>query len=335
MSTMSETKTIAIVGATGNQGSSVARTFLATPGWTVRCLTRNPASEKARALSRLGAHMRQADLDNVDSLTAAFDGVDVIFANTDFWETWISIVKSETDQDAASSAAYARELSWAKNAAIAASKVPALERYVYSALAPMGEASGGKYMTSLHWESKAAAVKFIEAELPGLWKKTSLIYVGTYATNPFLIPKKDAVSGEYVMALPTVETCRFPIINTPISVGPFVRELVVSEDPGTKLLAYDRDSYITAGEALQLWSKTTGKTARYVELGMQEMAEETGLPMEMLGDAGFLGEFSFTHGVEGVITPDQLKNKVETSTFEDYLKTRSTEYLLEGGFNPF
>ncbi|EOO03338.1 putative -like family protein [Phaeoacremonium minimum UCRPA7] len=332
---MSENKIIAIVGATGNQGSSVAKAFLSTPGWTVRCLIRNPASEKAQALLRLGAHIRQANLDSIDSLAAAFDGVDVIFANTDFWEIWISMVNSGTDQNTASSTAYTRELTWAKNAAIAASRVPTLKGFVYSALAPMKDASGGKYTTSLHWESKADTVKFIEKELPELWKKTSLIYVGTYSTNPFLIPKKDPESGEYVMALPTVKTCRFPIINTPTSVGPFVRELVLTEDPGTKLLAFDRDSYLTAAEALQLWSKITGKPAKYVQLGMKEMAEKTGLPMEMLGDAGFLGEFSFTHGVESVITPDQLKNKVETSTYEDYLKARSLEYLLEGGFSPF
>lgn len=42
---------IAIVGATGKQGGSVARTFLSEdlfPNWTVRCLTRDPSSEAAR-----------------------------------------------------------------------------------------------------------------------------------------------------------------------------------------------------------------------------------------------------------------------------------------------
>jgi hypothetical protein len=44
---------IAIVGATGRQGGSVARTFLSAPQssrWQVHCLTRNPASEAAKYL---------------------------------------------------------------------------------------------------------------------------------------------------------------------------------------------------------------------------------------------------------------------------------------------
>ena len=57
--------------------------------------------------------------------------------------------------------------------------------------------------------------------------------------------------------------------------------------------------------------------------------------MEMLGDAGFLGEFSITHDVEGVIYPDQLENEVLISTYEAYLKGCSEEYLLEGGIIPF
>ena len=87
----------------------------------------------------------------------------------------------------------------------------------------MREVLGGKYTTSLHWESKADAVKYIKPQLPSLWKKMSLIYVGTHVTNPFLIPKKYPRSGEYVMVLPTVKTCRFPIINATTSVGPFIR----------------------------------------------------------------------------------------------------------------
>ena len=44
-------KIIVLVGATGRQGGSVARTFLSATQssyWRVRCLTRNPSSEAAK-----------------------------------------------------------------------------------------------------------------------------------------------------------------------------------------------------------------------------------------------------------------------------------------------
>src|SRR5207248_8273098 len=83
--TTSEKKTIVVIGATGNQGSSVARTFLSLPHWHVRCLTRNPSSAAAQTLSGLGAELVQGDLSDPASLTRAFASANTIFANTDFW----------------------------------------------------------------------------------------------------------------------------------------------------------------------------------------------------------------------------------------------------------
>jgi len=77
-------KTIVVIGATGNQGSSVARTFLALPDWHVRCVTRNPCSAAAKDLVLLGASVVRADLSDIDSLRSAFDGAHSIFLNTDF-----------------------------------------------------------------------------------------------------------------------------------------------------------------------------------------------------------------------------------------------------------
>jgi uncharacterized protein YbjT (DUF2867 family) len=67
-----------VVGATGRQGSAVARHLLAD-GWQVRALTRNPASDKARALRDLGAELHQVELDDVESLRRAFRDVHGVF----------------------------------------------------------------------------------------------------------------------------------------------------------------------------------------------------------------------------------------------------------------
>lgn len=67
------TKTIAVLGATGQQGGGVANVLLKTPGWKVRAITRNPASEKAKALASQGAEVVAANIDDEESLVKAFE----------------------------------------------------------------------------------------------------------------------------------------------------------------------------------------------------------------------------------------------------------------------
>lgn len=85
---MGDRKVIAVVGATGAQGGSLARAILADPagGFAVRALTRKPDSDKARALADAGAEVVQADTDDVDSLVRAFLGAYGAYCVTNFWE---------------------------------------------------------------------------------------------------------------------------------------------------------------------------------------------------------------------------------------------------------
>jgi uncharacterized protein YbjT (DUF2867 family) len=67
---MTKKPIIAVVGATGAQGGSVARSLLADPSgrFAVRAITRNPKSDAAQQLARLGAEIVQADIDDQESL---------------------------------------------------------------------------------------------------------------------------------------------------------------------------------------------------------------------------------------------------------------------------
>ena len=65
-------KTIAVLGATGIQGGSVARVLLDSQNWLVRGITRNPDGEKAKALAALGVDVVAGTLDDVESLAKAF-----------------------------------------------------------------------------------------------------------------------------------------------------------------------------------------------------------------------------------------------------------------------
>ena len=85
---MTETKTIAVVGAAGATGGGLARAILTDPlgDFACRAITRTPDSDAARALADQGAAVVHADLDDVDSLAAAFEGAYGAFCMTSFFE---------------------------------------------------------------------------------------------------------------------------------------------------------------------------------------------------------------------------------------------------------
>jgi uncharacterized protein YbjT (DUF2867 family) len=75
---MSRSKTIAVAGATGQQGGAVAAALI-NRGIRVRALTRNPQSDRAEWLRSNSAEVVGANFDDPSSLEAAFRGVDGAF----------------------------------------------------------------------------------------------------------------------------------------------------------------------------------------------------------------------------------------------------------------
>jgi uncharacterized protein YbjT (DUF2867 family) len=88
---MADKKIIAVLGATGSQGGGLARAILADKGslFAVRALTRNPDSDKAKELAKLGAEVVKADAESMASLRKAFDGAYGAFCVTFFWEHFL------------------------------------------------------------------------------------------------------------------------------------------------------------------------------------------------------------------------------------------------------
>jgi uncharacterized protein YbjT (DUF2867 family) len=88
---MSDKQLIAVIGATGAQGGGLVRAILNDPSgeFSARAITRDPGSEKARALADLGAEVVAADVDDAESLKQAFDGAYGAFLVTFFWEHFL------------------------------------------------------------------------------------------------------------------------------------------------------------------------------------------------------------------------------------------------------
>ena len=85
---MTSNRILAVIGATGAQGSGLCAAILNDPdgGFACRAITRNPGSDAAKALAARGAEVVAADLDHEASLTRAFDGAHGVFGVTNFAE---------------------------------------------------------------------------------------------------------------------------------------------------------------------------------------------------------------------------------------------------------
>lgn len=79
---------IAVTGATGNQGGSVAKLLLKYPAeYKVRAITRNAESASAKKLRELGAEVVEADLTKPETLPTAVKGCWGVFGVTNFYDT--------------------------------------------------------------------------------------------------------------------------------------------------------------------------------------------------------------------------------------------------------
>ena len=80
-------KIIAVFGATGAQGGGLARAILndKQSEFSVRAITRDPSSDKAKELASLGAELAAADIDDSASMKKALDGAYGAYFVTFFW----------------------------------------------------------------------------------------------------------------------------------------------------------------------------------------------------------------------------------------------------------
>lgn len=184
---------IAVVGATGAQGSGVIQAILEDGKYAARAITRNPDSDKAKALKQQGVEVVAADMDDVDSLVRALDGAEKAFFVTNFWEHFSP----------------AKETAQAKNLAEASKKV-GLKHVVWSTLEdtrlqiPLEDdrmpTLQGNYKVP-HFDGKGEGNKyFMENNVP-----TTYFYVSFYWENMigFGMGPRRGDDGKLQFVLPT------------------------------------------------------------------------------------------------------------------------------------
>jgi hypothetical protein len=183
-------KLIVIIGITGNQGGSVASTFLQDPEWRIRGLTRDPHSDASKALSARGVEMLQANLHDPASLQDAFKGANLVFSVTDFWKPFFdpaSQARAKKQGKAIGQYAYELELEQGKNIADAvAREVHGLDDvgFIASTLCNARQSSNGKYKELWHFDSKADIFPtYVQERHPALARKTSYLHTGYFFTS--------------------------------------------------------------------------------------------------------------------------------------------------------
>lgn len=189
------TKLIVIVGITGNQGGSVAHTFLEDPEWRIRGLTRDIGSSASQTLSGQGVEMIQANLHDPESLKGAFKGANLVFSVTDFWKPFFDLNNvAQADAQGKTIGRYAYELEYEQGKNIVdavAREADSLDNVglIASTLCSARESSSGKYQELWHFDSKADVFpKYLEENYPALAQKTSYLHTGYFFTSWQFLP---------------------------------------------------------------------------------------------------------------------------------------------------
>ncbi|KAG9044676.1 hypothetical protein FS837_007723 [Tulasnella sp. UAMH 9824] len=172
---------VAVCGATGAQGGSVARFLLQEGSFRVRALTRQPESAKALALSRQGADIVRADFNEPESLLDAFRGAYAVFGMTSYFDPSAEFGKKQVQQG--------------KNI-IDAAKACSVKHFVLSTAEHTGE------LNVSHWETQASINDYlIDSRLPrtSYVSPTEIKFSWAFPTDSTFAVYSSADTGGYVL----------------------------------------------------------------------------------------------------------------------------------------
>ncbi|KAJ5826820.1 hypothetical protein N7447_003583 [Penicillium robsamsonii] len=303
-------KTLAIFGATGQQGSSVLNHVLNDPElsqqYKIRAITRDSTSEKAQQLKEKGdIEVVDGDVADPASLAKALAGVHTVFAMT----------TPDISPDA-----FNVEVGNAKRIADTAVE-QGVDYFIWSTLPSVRDLSNGKYISVVPFDAKAAAEDYIRT-LP---IKSAFVSLGSFMENlqaqTFLAPKQ-AADGTYVLARHTSPKAQFPLIDAVGDTGKFVGAVLAEPEKFQGKRLHCATKLYTVEEIAALLSKSSGKTIVVQQISTDEF--KAGLPFfqdvfaegfSFMDDYGYFGP-----GSEELVAEAAAVARGKLSTFEEYLE---------------
>ncbi|GAA2637868.1 NmrA/HSCARG family protein [Streptomyces vastus] len=241
--------TVLVTGATGLQGGAVARE-LVRRGRDTAALVRDPSSAAARRLAELGVTLVHGDLDDEASLRAAMEGVHGVFSVQTFMTP--AGIGGEVRQGRA-----------AARAALAAG----VSHVVYSSVGGAERHSGVP-----HFDSKRG----IERYLRGLGVPTTVLRPAFFMDN-FAAHGVQSEDGTLVVRLGLKPDTRVQFI----AVEDIAFFAAQAFDRPREYLGRDLEiagDELTADELAEAFAQRTGMSARFEELGLDDVAANPYIP---------------------------------------------------------
>ncbi|KAH7204434.1 hypothetical protein DER44DRAFT_782539 [Fusarium oxysporum] len=272
---MSSPKLITVFGATGSQGGSVVQSLLQnkSQSFKIRGITRNPDSEKAKALAEHGVEVVKADGLVKEEVIEAFRGSWGVFANTN------------SDDPSMNQEGGPTELDIGKSLVDAASEA-GVRHFVYSGMASASETTGGA-VPNKAFDMKHAVGEY--AKRKG-FETVNVVSPGWYMENHLVEDFAPALGGFPF----TTDEERYLTLHVPrwggneeipfISIGDDYGDLIhgIFLDPKkyNGRLVQGISASETTEKLVSEFEKVTGNKARFVPI-------ENWKTMETYGDQSF------------------------------------------------
>lgn len=284
---------VVVFGATGAQGSSVAKELLKDGTFAVRATTKNTESDAAKELTEKGAQVVRCDQWNEEELREAMKGAYGVFAVTNFWDPNTKGKEKELGDKVAKVA-----------------KEVGVEHYLWSTLPDVEKICNNKYIVA-HFTQKANVDDTVRAQG---FKYHTFIAAGFYYNNVIRIP--DLVTEEN-----GVVTFNFPIREDDIL------PMYDTDDTGLAALAALKapeewnDKYIAlvgTNEPFKIvieqFEKVTGKLAKHNSVPLEEVKK---MSEEFEQMYGYFQEFGYFCGWD-VTTGTKATGHL--TTWEEWLR---------------
>ncbi|CAF1293367.1 unnamed protein product [Rotaria sordida] len=303
---MADRPIVTVVEATGAQGAAVVRSLIETGKYKIRCLTRDPNSEKSQAMKRLSddIDMVMYDINRSDAVQRAFKDSWAIYAVTDSW--------THPDQSKL-------EMQQGRRMADTAASLNPIPYIIFSTLEDVNELSGEKYSVP-HFSQKSRLRDYIKRQHPDL--KAIFLEPGIYMQNWQTLFKPIKSDDDTLMFTAPIDSQTKLHLLDIEDIGLVVREILTN--PETFI---DQDICI-CGDAIRfadiskVFTKVTGKAAiskTLDEEGFRSMLYQmSGVAQDDLVDSYKWFEEYINYDKEKDWTTGQKLWKLKT--FEDWLK---------------
>ncbi|KAI8725404.1 NmrA domain-containing protein [Fusarium sp. LHS14.1] len=327
---MSSPQLITVYGATGAQGGSVVQSLLQNKfqAFKIRGITRNPDSDKAKALKEQGVEVVKADGLVKEEVVEAFK------------DSWGVFVNTNSDDPAVNQPGGPSETDLGKSIVDAAAEA-GVRHFVYSGMASASEITGGA-VPNKAFEEKHAIGEYAKSK--GVFETVNIVSPGWYMEN-HLVEEVAPVLGGFPF-VPDEEgyltlhiprwggNDEIPFISIGDDYGDLVHGIFLDPSKHNGRLTQGISSSSKPEQLVSEFEKLTGKKARFVPIEDWKTMETYGVEAfetvkYMFGFCQYSG--GLYYGVPNdVVTTGELKAKAAEAKGEsgDNAKLMTLERFL-------